>query len=322
MEFCLRSLAAARHSSPPTRARASSSMSAPARRRSALTASRFLTAYHVVNLGAFVAYAWWSACLAAASLAPDALGSLRTWEKQVGASALAVLGTKFVRRENLDAWLADAFAYGKSAVLVLAYFADETRASVAWTAVAFAILYVYLPHPRHRGATRAIEMTPARFDAEVTKKEWTREDARVRWVVLFRADWSQRSLHLEPTFADLSLTYAEKAAADDDKGDDDERDDVRFAVVDVGRFPSVAERLGIRLDLVGAQSQVPSVVLFERGEERARLPRAYLEGARVKGSRLRRVDLEAGLGLKKGELKKGEGMKKRRDMEKRAKKKD
>lgn len=289
-------------------------MSAPARRRSALTASRFLTAYHVVNLGAFVAYAWWSACLAAASLAPDALGSLRTWEKQVGASALAVLGTKFVRRENLDAWLADAFAYGKSAVLVLAYFADETRASVAWTAVAFAILYVYLPHPRRRGATRAIEMTPARFDAEVTKKEWTREDARVRWVVLFRADWSQRSLHLEPTFADLSLAYAEKAAA--------AGDDVRFAVVDVGRFPSVAERLGIRLDLVGAQSQVPSVVLFERGEERARLPRAYLEGARVKGSRLRRVDLEAGLGLKKGELKKGEGMKKRRDAEKRAKKKD
>lgn len=165
-------------------------------------------------------------------------------------------------------------------------------------------------------------MTPARFDAEVTKKEWTREDARVRWVVLFRADWSQRSLHLEPTFADLSLTYAEKAAADDDKGDDDTRDDVRFAVVDVGRFPSVAERLGIRLDLVGAQSQVPSVVLFERGEERARLPRAYLEGARVKGSRLRRVDLEAGLGLKKGELKKGEGTKKRRDAEKRAKKKD
>ena len=299
-------------------------MSAPARRRSALTASRFLTAYHVVNLGAFVAYAWWSACLAAASLAPDALGSLRTWEKQVGASALAVLGTKFVRRENLDAWLADAFAYGKSAVLVLAYFADETRASVAWTAVAFAILYVYLPHPRHRGATRAIEMTPARFDAEVTKKEWTREDARVRWVVLFRADWSQRSLHLEPTFADLSLTYAEKAAAADAAAadDDDTRDDVRFAVVDVGRFPSVAERLGIRLDLVGAQSQVPSVVLFERGEERARLPRAYLEGTRVKGSRLRRVDLEAGLGLKKRELKKGEGTKKRRDAEKRAKKKD
>lgn len=290
-------------------------MSAPARRRSALTASRFLTAYHVVNLGAFVAYAWWSAFLAAASLAPDALGSLRTWEKQVGASALAVLGTKFVRRENLDSWLADAFAYGKSAVLVLAYFADETRASVAWTAVAFAIFYVYLPHPRHRGATRAIEMTPARFDAEVTKKEWTREDARVRWVVLFRADWSQRSLHLEPTFADLSLD-AEKAA------DDETRDDVRFAVVDVGRFPSVADRLGIRLDLVGAQSQVPSVVLFERGEERARLPRAYLEGTRVKGSRLRRVDLEAGLGLKKPTARDGEGTKKRRDAEKRAKKKD
>jgi len=61
------------------------------------------------------------------------------------------------------------------------------------------------------------------------------------------------------------------------------------------------------------------VVLFERGEERARLPRAYLEGARVKGSRLRRVDLEAGLGLKKRD---GEGTKKRRDAEKRAKKKD
>ena len=39
--------------------------------------------------------------------------------------------------------------------------------------------------------------------------------------------------------------------------------------------------------------------MFERGEELARLPKTYLEGTRVKGSRMRMRDLVAGFELEK-----------------------
>jgi hypothetical protein len=68
--------------------------------------------------------------------------------------------------------------------------------------------------------------------------------------------------------------------------------------LDVGRFPEIATKtLGVPLDASGPASAVPSALLFEKGEEVARVPRAYLEGAKVKGSRMRGMDIIKGLGI-------------------------
>ena len=75
----------------------------------------------------------------------------------------------------------------------------------------------------------------------------------------------------------------------------------RFLTLDVGRFPEIAEKtLGVPLDASGPASAVPSALLFLKGEEIARVPRAYLEGAKVKGRRMRGIDIIKGLGIDEG----------------------
>ena len=128
-------------------------------------------------------------------------------------------------------------------------------------------------------------MTPAAFAAEVQKSEWNKDDRDVTWIVMFHADWSPRLRTSRPRFAPRSSRVL---------GSDASR-----ATVDVGRFPATAERLGIQLDASGPASCIPSVLMFERGEELARLPKTYLEGTRVKGSRMRMRDLVAGFELEK-----------------------
>ena len=52
---------------------------------------------------------------------------------------------------------------------------------------------------------------------------------------------------------------------------------------------------------------MPSILLFKKGEELVRVPRAYLEGTKIKGSRLRAVDIVKGLGLEEAFEKAGGG---------------
>ena len=129
-------------------------------------------------------------------------------------------------------------------------------------------------------------MTPAAFAAEVQKSEWNKDDRDVTWIVMFHADWSPAAAHFAPR---VSRTRASSTLGPK----------LRFATVDVGRFPATAERLGIQLDASGPASCIPSVLMFERGEELARLPKTYLEGTRVKEIGMRMRDLVAGFELEK-----------------------
>jgi len=249
--------------------------------------SRFLTPYHALNAVLLVSYpaflgAW------AKSAFPANVENLVTWEKQTAATSFAVLLVKFLRCDTLDGWIADVFAYGKSSLAVLAYFADPSCRLLAWHLVVCLVLWVFVPVPvasAYDGPTAATPMTPAAFAAEVQKSEWNKDDRDVTWIVMFHADWSPAAAHFAPSFAHTSVEYSGPK--------------LRFATVDVGRFPATAERLGIQLDASGPASCIPSVLMFERGEELARLPKTYLEGTRVKGSRMRMRDLVAGFELEK-----------------------
>ena len=110
------------------------------------------------------------------------------------------------------------------------------------------------------------------------------DDEGVAWVVMFYADWSSACSHMDPMFAELSNTYSTSK--------------LKFAKLDLGRWPETAKLFSINLDAFGSSSQVPTVILFEkRGEERGRLPRLYDDGSRMTGSRMRRVDLVKGFEL-------------------------
>ena len=108
--------------------------------------SRFLTPYHALNAVLLVSYpaflgAW------AKSAFPANVENLVTWEKQTAATSFAVLLVKFLRCDTLDGWIADVFAYGKSSLAVLAYFADPSCRLLAWHLVVCLVLWVFVPVP-------------------------------------------------------------------------------------------------------------------------------------------------------------------------------
>lgn len=250
--------------------------------------SRFLSAYHVTHAVVLLGYPLCFSALLKRAF-PDTAESLWTWEKQIAATTAAVLSMKFLRRNSLDAWIGEAIRYAEASLLALSYVADPRCRVLAWGVLLSVLSYALLVPPRYisRADVQSASCrpaTPASFHAEVKKTEWTREDADVAWVVFLHADWSPESNDQLPVFFDIATAYATHKQ--------------RFLTLDVGRFPEIATKtLGVPLDAVGPASAVPSALLFVKGEEIARVPRAYLEGAKVKGSRMRRVDIVKGLGI-------------------------
>ena len=95
--------------------------------------------------------------------------ALAQWEKQSGASLVAVLGLRYMRRENIDQWIADAFMYTKSSILLLAYFMDYRV--LAWYLVLYLVMHLYVVrrrvcHTRGRRRLSGVRETPLkRVDA-------------------------------------------------------------------------------------------------------------------------------------------------------------
>ena len=261
--------------------------------------SRFFSVYHVTHAIVLLGYpAFGSALLKSAF--PGTAESLLTWEKQIAATTVAVLSMKFLRRNSLDAWIGETIRYAEASLLALSYVADPQCRVLAWGLLLSALSYALLAPPRYvsrHGAQNAScrPATPASFHAEVKKTEWTADDRDVAWVVFLHADWSPESNDAMPAFFDVAKSFSTPKQ--------------RFLTLDVGRFPEIAEKtLGVPLDRVGPSSAVPSALLFEKGEEVTRVPRAYLEGAKVKGSRMRKVDIVKGLGIdERFERTKGKG---------------
>lgn len=59
---------------------------------------------------------------------------------------------------------------------------------------------------------------------------------------MFCADWSAACAHLDPTFAELSVRYSTSK--------------LRFAKLDIGRWPEAAKLFNVNLDAFGSASQV------------------------------------------------------------------
>lgn len=63
-------------------------------------------------------------------------------------------------------------------------------------------------------------------------------------------------------------------------------DTLRFAKLDLARWPHVAKEH--RIDMAGASPQLPTLIMFEKGKEIARIPHVFSDGSVAKG-RYRKV---------------------------------
>ena len=87
------------------------------------------------------------------------------------------------------------------------------------------------------------------------------------WLVEFYASWSPPCIQIEPLIADISLRYTTPL--------------VKFAKLDVGRWPHVAKRYHIHVG--GTSKQLPTFIMFREGEEIGRIPHVFRDGSVAKG---------------------------------------
>ena len=230
---------------------------------------------------------------------PDNLDALELWEKQCGISCAVILLVRGLRAESLDQFVSTVFFYCKAVGAPLAYFADPldphgpgARCVAVYLALLL-ILHLFVGHPTHDWLpSKVVALTPRTFEDDVMSDKESKESAKasgkwkkVEWLVLFYANHDARSSHVAPTFAKISREFA--------------TDGLRFAKLDVARWPATAKRMNIDVEAIGRDAVVPTIMLISGGEERLRLPEVYDDGTRVKFpvQRARRVDIVKGFGL-------------------------
>mmetsp|Transcript_4699 Transcript_4699/g.11688 ORF Transcript_4699/g.11688 Transcript_4699/m.11688 type:complete len:322 (-) Transcript_4699:2958-3923(-) len=209
---------------------------------------------------------------------------------------------KFPKSPTMEHWLGKVFLFGDIAILALT--AAINWKVMVWYLAGIAALTIAFPQPSYDGPENVTFMRDATFRDHVLRplllKE-KREAAKAagksgadsngvsssantkqsqkgknknknnnkkkngnnknktppqRWLVEFFTTWSPPCKTLAPLFAELSLEYGTER--------------FRFGKVNVDVCPKLAERY--RISREATSSQLPTLILFEDGEEKARLP--------------------------------------------------
>eukprot|EP00798_Chlamydomonas_sp_ICE-L_P003840 gene3840-13904_t len=109
-------------------------------------------------------------------------------------------------------------------------------------------------------------------------KERTLTAGEPATIVFFHAEWNNNCRQTYSTFVELAHKYATEK--------------IRFCRIDVGTWPQVARQQG--LEVSPMSPHLPTVVMFENGEEMHRLPSTKVvsvSGGRKKGTGLRLWDM-------------------------------
>jgi len=116
----------------------------------------------------------------------------------------------------------EVITYCKSSLLLLTWVMDP-RVFV-WYSVLYVLLFLFVPEPVYDGPSAVENLHPVHFKARVKdaadvkeaksaqgggKAPETSEDHAATWLVMYHAGWASASVHLEPTFAELSNQFGQ-----------------------------------------------------------------------------------------------------------------
>lgn len=147
-------------------------------------------------------------------------------------------------------YIGTACMYAKVAGLLLFFYWDP-RLGLVYGAVCLLQILVLPEPPSYGGPDPVLYM-----DAESFREQVLQGDRRVAWVVAFYALWSPACVQMAPAFAQLAARYA--------------LDNLRFAKLDVTRFPEIAHEHHI--STTALSRQLPTVLVFKNGRVAARRP--------------------------------------------------
>lgn len=240
--------------SAPTAIHSITSNSSPS-----MAVTRFFCEYYIFNAIIISTYALlrWrfhgSALPTAFGVRLYEVNDFDMFERHASLTCIAMMIWHSSKARSLDAAVSSITSYAQLFVLGMAFAAN--KALFVYYGLAFLVVFVLFAEPIHaKWAEVWEEMLPERFNRMVAGQD--AETADVTWVVLFYAPFSSVFRQLSTPLTDIALRY--KAS------------NLRFVRVDVGEFNALATKLGI--EVAGRSVQMPTVALYERGTEQARLP--------------------------------------------------
>lgn len=221
----------------------------------ALTSNRFLHPYYVLNIMLFVSFgALRLKRLTPHELSlPDMFGVTR--EAQIYICVGLMLFSRALSAPTLDAYLSSAFMFARVGVLVCLWYMDMRLAGVF--AALWTVLYAVCPQPRHRLPESVATLNNVTYEQRIAKN--THKTIHVLWC---HATWSARCSQLAPVLVSLAKSY--------------DHPRLRFARLDMSKYPAVAEKLGVSVS--AASKQLPTIICFKMGKEVARIPQVDKDG--------------------------------------------
>ncbi|KAG2440463.1 hypothetical protein HYH02_010345 [Chlamydomonas schloesseri] len=122
---------------------------------------------------------------------------------------------------------------------------------LAYYVIAYGLIYLLFPQPMLPLHERLEKLTP-----EMVLDDVRQPGCDTTWIIYHYAPYHRECRLVAPVVADLAARYG--------------TDRLKFAALDVGEFTKTAQRLG--LDLSAVSTSLPALILYEKGEEVARLP--------------------------------------------------
>ncbi|XP_061756072.1 thioredoxin-related transmembrane protein 2-A isoform X1 [Nerophis ophidion] len=169
----------------------------------------------------------------------------------------AIVMMKNRRAITLEQHVGNLFLFSKVANVIL-FFRLDIRLGILYLALCVAFMMTCKP-PLYMGPEYIKYFSDKTMDDELQR------DHRVTWIVEFYANWSSECQSFAPVFADLSLKY--NCAG------------LRFGKVDIGRYGEVSQRYKVSTSPLS--KQLPSLVLFQGGQEVMRRPAVDSKGRAV-----------------------------------------
>jgi thiol-disulfide isomerase/thioredoxin len=140
--------------------------------------------------------------------------------------------------------------FSKAANIIL-YWRESPGHTFVFALVWF-LHFVFLPQPAYKGPENIQYLRGEHLRSALKK------DERVTWLICFHVPWSPPCTNFTPIFAELSNKYAGL-------------NNLKFGKFDCNLYPEIAAKHGIDTSAL-TSSQLPTVILFEKGVETKRRP--------------------------------------------------
>jgi len=152
------------------------------------------------------------------------------------------------KKGTVEEYISTACLFTK-ALSTLCFFNYSVSYGLLYILVNFAH-FMFIPKPVYKGPESIVYFRGPNLCDEL------RRDKNTTWVITFFVAWSPKCVSFAPVFSELSHEYS--------------LDNLKFGKIDVSRYPEIAEKYNIN---TGALSrQLPTTVLFQKGEEVLRRP--------------------------------------------------